>query len=742
MIDRFFLTFICFLTLPLLAQEQKQPDVKVGVLLSGGGARGLAHVGVLKEIEKAGIQIDYIAGTSMGAVIGGLYASGYSASQIEEIILSYDLNNLITDRFPRRSKSFYEKEDDERYALTIPFDDFKFRFPSSISKGINLYDELVKKLAHVRSITNFKQLPIPFFCMATDIETGESVLLENGFLPLVLNASSALPTLFDPIEINGKLYVDGGVTNNYPVDELISKGVDFVIGVDVQSKLSDRSNLLSASDILMQINQITITKDIKRKRIKTDLYIQPDLQNYSIISFNKSKDIMDAGAIAAKSIFPKLEAIAKQQHVEKIVPKQISLASDIPISEVIYKGKSRYRRNYLSGKLRLKTPGVFSYDKIQDGINNIAATKNFRRLRYTFEKDTEEFYKMVIHLEDEAFDTSIGFAVHYDDLFKSAALINISQKQMLFQNDLASFDFILGDNLRYKFNYYVDKGFYWSIGLESEYHRFSTDLDKKSSLVDVDDTTSFQSSRFNVSDFSNRVYVETLFREEFEFRIGVEHKKITFKSSSALNSSDRFSYLDDTHYFSAYGALNLDTRDDIHFPTKGGYFRGDFSLYFDSTSSRFEKNNAVFSVAKAIIGYTASIGDRYAFSLSASGGFTIDANDKKIFDFMLGGYGNHFLNNMEPFLGYLPLQTSSKSYLKSTFLIDYLLGENHHLKLTANIATSGDSVFESNDWLKIKHTGYAIGYGIKSFLGPLELTYSFSPEVEKGIWYVNLGWWF
>jgi NTE family protein len=200
---------------------------------------------------------------------------------------------------------------------------------------------------------------------------------------------------------------------------------------------------------------------------------------------------------------------------------------------------------------------------------------------------------------------------------------------MLFQNDLASFDFILGDNLRYKFNYYIDKGFYWSIGLESEFNQFSADLDKKASLINDQGGLDFQSSRFFISNLSNRFFVETLFREEFVFRVGVEHKKIIMRSSAAINSSEQYNYLDDSHYYNVYGMLNLDTRDDIHYPSSGVYFKGDFNLSFDSSSSRFKENHSVFSIAKAMMGYTVSIGKNYSFSISASGGFTIDTPNRK-----------------------------------------------------------------------------------------------------------------
>ena len=189
---------------------------KIGLVLSGGGAKGFAHIGVLKEIEKAGIKIDYIAGTSMGAVVGGLYAVGYSAAQIDSIFVATNFQELVQDYIPRTSKSFYEKRNDELYALTLPFNKFKVSVPIALSKGMYNYNLITKLTQNVRNITDFSKLPIPFLCIASNIETGEQVVLNKGFLPEALLASSAFPSLFSPVNINGKMLVDGGVTNNYP----------------------------------------------------------------------------------------------------------------------------------------------------------------------------------------------------------------------------------------------------------------------------------------------------------------------------------------------------------------------------------------------------------------------------------------------------------------------------------------------------------------------------------------------
>ncbi|MES2747354.1 MAG: patatin-like phospholipase family protein, partial [Bacteroidota bacterium] len=224
---------------------------KIGLVLSGGGAKGFAHIGVLKVLEQAGVKIDYIGGTSMGAVVGGLYSSGYSASQIDSIFTNTNFDELLSDYIPRTTKSFYEKRNDELYAISLPFNKFSIGIPIALSKGMYNYCLLTKLTHNVRHVRDFNKLPIPFVCIATDIEKGEEVILNSGYLPQALLASSAFPTLFSPIELDGKLLVDGGVSNNYPVEEVRKMGADIIIGVDVQDDLKDRKSLKEATRILV-----------------------------------------------------------------------------------------------------------------------------------------------------------------------------------------------------------------------------------------------------------------------------------------------------------------------------------------------------------------------------------------------------------------------------------------------------------------------------------------------------------
>jgi len=174
------------------AQNPEQDDLKVGLVLSGGGAKGLAHIGTLKVIDSLGIRVDYIAGTSMGAIIGSLYASGYSGHQIDSIFQDVDFDAIINDKLPREAKTFYERDNSEKYAVTLPVKKFKVKLPSALSRGQNTLSLLTKLTLHVSDVKDFSKLPIPFFCIATNIETGEPVVLDKGSLPQAIAASGAM----------------------------------------------------------------------------------------------------------------------------------------------------------------------------------------------------------------------------------------------------------------------------------------------------------------------------------------------------------------------------------------------------------------------------------------------------------------------------------------------------------------------------------------------------------------------
>lgn len=740
-----FILIICLPTI-LKAQNTENSDApKIGLVLSGGGAKGFAHIGTLKVIDSLGIKVDYIAGTSMGAIVGSLYASGYSGKQLDSIFKALDYDKVISDNLPRSAKTFYERDNSEKYAVNLPFDKFKVQLPSALSRGQNVFNLLSKLTLHVSEIEKFDQLPIPFFCIGTNVENGEAVVLDSGNLAQAVTASGAFPSLFQPVLIDDQLLIDGGVVNNYPINELKAKGMDVIIGVDVQDGLKDRNELKSAPDVLLQINNFRTINDMKLKSKITDIYIHPDIKDFTVVSFSESEKIIENGRVAALDKIEKLKALPKYQTVNSERPLvKIASSDSIKINYISIDGNKRYTRSYFLGKLKFKDDTKVSYEDFNRGVNNLIATNNFDTFKYQFKKsegkDGYDFYATVMENEITTF---LKLGLHYDDLYKSAALVNLTKKRLLFDNDVASLDVILGDNVRFNFEYFIDKGFYWSLGITSRYNQFKKGINSELLL---DDINAFGSglNKINVElqDQTNRLYVQTLFRKDFSFSIGAEHKRLKIKSETiTLNSQTDEFLFENTDYGSVYGTLKLDTYDNKHFPKHGFYFNGDVHWYLFSSgfNTRFEP----FSIVKGHIGYAFSVSDKLAFNLKTGGGFKIGENTTNTLDFALGGYGNDFINNFIPFYGYDFISLTGNSYIKASASADYEIFKKHHITVEGNWANVDNDIFETGEWFTLPdYRGYAIGYGIETFLGPVQAKFSYSPEQAKSIWFFNIGFWF
>lgn len=726
------LTAYCLLPTASKAQETpKKP--RIGLVLSGGGAKGFAHIGVLKVLEQAGVKVDYIGGTSMGAVIGGLYASGFNATQIDSIFRTINFDNLLKDYTPRNSKNFYEKRNDELYAFVLPFNKFKIGIPEALSKGMYNYNLLSSYTRGVRHVRDFGQLKIPFLCIATNIETGEQVVLNKGNLAHAMMASSAFPTLFSPVEFNGMLLVDGGVTNNYPIDEVRKMGADIIIGVDVQDGLLDRNQLKDATKILSQVTALQSIEKMKQNIQNTDIYIKPDITDYGLISFDKGLNIIKKGEEASIAVYDQLKKYA----TPNFEPNNLSVASDsITIANININKLKFHTRSYIKGKLGFEAGEKISYDDLKKGIDNINATQNFSSINYSFEPNLKRDNLNLVLVEN-ANNTFLKFALHYDQLFKSGVLINLTRKNWLFKNDSSSFDFVLGDHIRYNFEYYVDNGFYWSFGLKSFFNQFNSNVTKNFTGLFLDSPV-IKSQNIDFYDLTNQAYFQTIFAHKFILGGGLEHKILDLNTRKI---NDLYTQIDKSSYLSLFGYLKFDSFDNKYFPKKGLFFASDIQTYV--ASSNFTGNFEPFTIAKADFAVVKKIFDKTVLRFQTDAGFTIGTQKLPFFNFTLGGWGYHPVNNFKPFYGYDFLSLSGDSYIKSSLSIDCEVFKKNHLNLSANFATIQNNLFDDLDWISIpKYSGYAIGYGLETIIGPIQLKQSWSPETRHGYTWFSVGFWF
>ncbi|MBC3437210.1 patatin-like phospholipase family protein [Pseudomonas sp. BW16M2] len=301
----------------VLAAEATRP--KIGLVLSGGAARGLAHIGVLKALEEQGVRIDAIAGTSMGAVVGGLYASGYSIAELEKLATTLDWQQALSDAPPRKDVPFRRKQDDRDFLVKqkLSFrDDGSLGLPLGVIQGQNLALLLESKLAHTADIRDFDKLPIPFRAVATDITSGEKVIFRRGHLPQVIRASMSIPAVFAPVELDGRLLVDGGMTDNIPVDVVREMGVDLAIVVDIGTPLRNRKQLATVVDVLNQSITLMTRRNSEEQLAslrREDILVQPPLSAFGVTDFGRAQDMIDAGYRATRALDPRLAALRQTE---------------------------------------------------------------------------------------------------------------------------------------------------------------------------------------------------------------------------------------------------------------------------------------------------------------------------------------------------------------------------------------------------------------------------------------------
>ena len=316
----------------------EKPNPKICLVLAGGGAKGLAHIGVIKELERLNIPIDCIAGTSMGALVGGLYAAGMPINEIEKFAIEVDWDATFNDNPQRKYLSFRRKKDEFHYFIKgeVGMRDWQLRLPTGVIQGQQQDMLLENMLIHTSDINDFDQLPIPFRAVATDIETGQAYVLKNGTLPKALRASMSVPGIFAPVEIDGHLLVDGGITNNTPISVARDMGADIIIVSDIHDERKDREKLKNFLDIGNQL-LLSLTLNNTLEQLKTlsdqDVLIRPLLKDYTSADFDKAKEIIFAGEIGAKELHTStaLHKLKQPQRPQRKVPQTDLIIDEIKI---------------------------------------------------------------------------------------------------------------------------------------------------------------------------------------------------------------------------------------------------------------------------------------------------------------------------------------------------------------------------------------------------------------------------
>ncbi len=366
---------------------------KIGLALSGGGARGAAHIGVIRELERLNVRVDYIAGTSMGAIIGGLYASGMTVDQIEQAYIAIDWENVLNDAPPRKALSMRRKFDQAIFQMDkkVGVRKGQIDLPAGVIRGQKLELELQKLLMHVADITDFDRLPVPFRAIASDIVTNEVIEIGSGSISQALRASMSVPGVFTPVKTDRHLLVDGGITNNLPVDVVRKMGADIVIAVDIGSpllKMDETVSLLTVAEQLTNILVKRTTDQQIRSLTENDILIVPELADFPASNFTESPSIIEKGAQATRENISKLAPLASS---EKKLPVQAGgcagCGQAMPvISYIRVDNTSRIDNGFLREMLKQKTGKPLDVNVLEEDIGRIYGLGTFDSVQYDLEK--------------------------------------------------------------------------------------------------------------------------------------------------------------------------------------------------------------------------------------------------------------------------------------------------------------------------------------------------------------------
>jgi len=363
--------------------------LKVGLVLGGGGARGAAHVGVLKVLEREHIAIDYIAGTSMGAVVGALYASGNSAAEIEEILRSIDWQRALSDTGPRSEHSIRSKKNDVEFAISLEagFHDKKIDFPTGLLQGQQLELLLRRLFANVTQVKDFDELSIPFRAVATNLATMQPMIFDNGDLPTAVRASMSVPGAFEPVHHDGMVLVDGGIVDNVPADVVRAMGADVLIIVDVRTPLSSVEELHSIGAVLNQVINGLMTAETDRELSNLgpdDILIYPDLRDLSSSDFPRSPEAIAWGEEAAVAHLSQLKSLGMSADEFSAVQSGRTKASgDQPqIKQINVKHESKDTQNTVIALLGWQEGQPLDRERLESGIAEIYSDGRYSKIQY------------------------------------------------------------------------------------------------------------------------------------------------------------------------------------------------------------------------------------------------------------------------------------------------------------------------------------------------------------------------
>lgn len=707
---------------------------KVGLVLSGGGAKGVAHIGVLKVLEEAGIPIDYIAGTSMGAIVGGLYSLGYNAKELDSLVREQDWTFLLSDKVYRYDLPFSEKDANEKYLVSIPFGEGRrIKVPAGFISGQNIYNLFSELTIGYHDSLSFMNLPIPFSCVSANMIDGKEVVMNSGKLPLAMRASMAIPGAFAPVILDSMVLVDGGISNNFPADVVKAMGAEVIIGVDLSTGLKDMEGLNNIMGMVDQLTSFMGMPSYKKNLKLVNLYMNPELKGYTAASFNREAidTMILRGERVARS---KWDEIIKLKEEIGLLPTENAsphinnkfLSTDsIAIAEIHLEGVRKNDEKWMRRQMGLKEFSVITTKDLHRAIGVLYGTGAFSRVSYALNGTT--VYNLVLTCVEKP-TSSLNFGFRFDSEEMASILLNTTLSHRALRGSRLSLTGRLNKNPYALVDYSFGNTFLRKVGISYMFKYNDINLYDRGDKVD-NLTFSYHRGDINFSD---------IYLRNCKFQLGVRYEYFDYKS--ALYNADYISKdVKSDGLFSYYASAHYETFDKKYYPDKGVSLKVEYSLYTDNMVNY--KNHAPFSALSLNFEPAIKLTRRVYFMPAVYGRVLIGKNVPFPYLNCMGGeVAGRYMDQQLPFYGIHNLQLFDNTVLVGRLGLRYRLWSNHYVSLIGNYAKQENNFFDilkgDDIW------GGGLNYSYNSIIGPIGVTFDLSNWDKKLGVYFNLGFYF
>ena len=745
------IVFFLLAAFPVYSQEENKTEKpKIALVLSGGGAKGLAHIGVLKVLEEAGIRPDIITGTSMGSIMGSLYAVGYTANELSDINKNANWDLLLTDKERLLSVAMDEKDETKKYLFEIPIREKKINLPAGVINGQHLEAYFSELLWPLTEEEDFNQLPVPFHCMSVDMISGKTIEHSSGDLVKSIRASMSIPTVFSPVQMDSMLLVDGGVTRNFPVQEAINMGADIIIGVYVgfQEDVTV-DDIRSMTDILQRSIALGGIVDAKEQFSKCDVLIIPDLHNYSAADFVKGQEIQQIGEDAAREKWNEIKTLAEKYNLKSEAVNRISQPEKIRITGIEVTGLDYLSKNFVLSKSGIEIGDMVSTKDVKEAIDFMYGSMHFRKLTYSLKRDwNSEGYILVFHVKERP-RAMLKLAPRYDDDLGVGITTNFTLRNMIAPATrmLLSFNIAENPGMESKLNRFIGKN-----QRLSDYFFMNTYSYK---LPFYDDGKRL--GNYKRGYFSGGYGLEYLFGLNHQFGGNAFLKYNRFTPRADLQSiyqETDFDFLKSRDWgYQLYYKVN--TTDDLYFPKRGIKLNIGFQ-HILSANSKMSLNtteprdyligeiNDPYATLTIEHSWYETFARKFTYHFEVGAGFSTENSGANGL-YMLGGsqFGPGKLQ-FKGLTGFNFAEIYAYNYAVAKSSLSWEIASGLYIATKVNVAATSDTYEDLFDHLTSEPFGnniwgYSFGLKYDSFLGPVQLLVSGNNQDSESRFHFSLG---